>query len=282
LISAYEIGNEMEGDYSGTIAQLATQTEHFVMAIRDANPSALIVGIGSDDPHASYAFAPGGMFDQWWRAWKAIPANHAHLDAVTFHSYSGGDALAFPGLCNTTTTEFGRTSSSGYVDCVQQALARNGLSGTPIWDTEGSWGREGNHVLTIDQKIAYIGESLLWLWSLGVSRQNWYAWDNQAFGTLCTGGVPCTPTAAATAYQQVYTWMVGSTMKTPCVSNGTVWICGLVDSAGTQTQAVWNTAGSSSYAIPSGYGHYKDLTGRMNTISGRTVTIGIQPILLTP
>ena len=76
--------------------------------------------------------------------------------------------------------------------------------------------------------------------------------------------------------------MVGSTMTNNCDASGTVWTLGLKNSAGVQTQAVWNTAGSSTYTVPSGYAHYKDLAGNTNAISGSTVTIGIQPILLVP
>ena len=279
LISAYELGNEMEGDYSGSVSQLATQSEHLVVAVKAANPSALIVGPGADDPHASYAFGVGGFFDQFWTAWGAIGGNHRHLDAITFHSYASGVALAFQGTCNTTISEFGQTNQAGLVDCVKQAEARNGLTGTPMWDTEGSWGQAVNSVLTIDQKVAYIGESLLWMWSLGVSRQNWYAWDNQAFGTLCTGGVPCSPTAAATAYQQVYNWMVGATMTVPCaIQSGTIWTCTLTK-GGTQYLAVWNTSGSSTYTPAADYVQYKDLTGNTTNISG-PMTIGIKPVLL--
>jgi len=121
----------------------------------------------------------------------------------------------------------------------------------------------------------------LLLWAKGVSRHNWYSWNESAWGTMCTGS-PCTANANATAYQQIYNWMVGSTMTSNCAASGTVWTCGLKNSSGVQTQAVWNTAGSSTYTVSTGYGHYKDLAGNSNTISGSTVTIGIQPILLVP
>jgi hypothetical protein len=57
-----------------------------------------------------------------------------------------------------------------------------------------------------------------------------------------------------------------------------------VPGGGTQ-QAVWDTNGisaSSTYTVPAGYGHYKDLSGNTNAIVGGTVTIGAKPILLVP
>jgi hypothetical protein len=273
-IQAYEILNE--SDYSGTPSQLAEQAEHFVTDIHAVNPNALIVAeIIREFP-----------FGQFWAAWNAMPNNHAHLDAVAYHGYSspGGNPLVVTGACGSTTSEFGSSSSSGYIDCVRRAIAANTLpANIPIWDTEGSWGgAPWNKALTMDQKEAYIGQYYLLIWSLGVTRQVWYAWDNQEWGTLCIGRSSCTPTAAATAYQQIYNWMVGSVMNVPCSANGRAWTCGLINSAGVHTQAVWNTAGSSSHAVPAGYGHYQDLAGKTNAISGGTIVIGMQPILLIP
>jgi hypothetical protein len=278
LISVFELYNE--NDYSGTPAQLAMQAEHYVVDIHAIIPTALI----GAQVYGKVITRRGGTFDQFWSAWRAITGNHAHLDFVSYHGYDSGDPLAITGACGSTSSEFGRSSSSGYIDCIRQMIADNGLpANIPIWDTEGSWGNSVNSSFTIDQKKAYISQYYLLAWSLGVKQQMWYAWDNQSFGTLCTGGgTSCQPTSAATAYQKMYNWMVGSTMNVPCASNGTVWTCGLTNSAGVQTQAVWNTAGSSSYTVPAAYEHYQDLAGNTNPISGGTILIGIQPILLIP
>ena len=70
-------------------------------------------------------------------------------------------------------------------------------------------------------------------------------------------------------------------MSTPCAANGTVWTCGLSRSNGYQALAVWDTAGTSTFSVPSQYTQYQDLEGGTSSVSGSSVTIGTEPILLT-
>src|SRR5262249_4837888 len=134
-------------------------------------------------------------------------------------------------------------------------MVSTGLSGKPIFNTEGSWGSSNYDVLTSAQQVAFIARWYLLHWSSGIGRMMWYAADNTVWGTLCATQMPCVLTPAGVAYNQIYSWMVGATMSTPCTANGKVWTCGLL-TAGIQALAVWNTAGSSSYTVPSGYGRY--------------------------
>ena len=287
-IRAYELGNEV--DYSGTPAQFAAQWKEMVDHIKAINPSALIVGYGQADGDTSYAPNPCGAinagnqnncFDTIWAAYKAIQSN-AHLDAITFHGYPHGYA-PYPeivitgagGLSNST-----EPCQLGYAPCIKQAIARNNVTtyagGTPqIWDTEGSW---GTNSLTGAEQVAYIGRAMLLNWAAGVSHQEWYSWDNGQWGCISC------QSADITAYSQVRNWMVGSTMTTPCaIQSGSVWTCGFTTPAGTTTRAVWNTAGSSSYAIAAGgWAGYRDLAGVTTSIGSNatSVSIGIQPILL--
>jgi len=55
-------------------------------------------------------------------------------------------------------------------------------------------------------------------------------------------------------------------------------------SYGSLEYAVWNVNGSTSFPIPAGWtvGSADDLTGGSTPISGSTVTIGIEPLLLVP
>jgi hypothetical protein len=43
---------------------------------------------------------------------------------------------------------------------------------------------------------------------------------------------------------------------------------------------VWNTAGNSAYTPAAQYQQYRDLAGNTHAITGGSVTIGIEPILL--
>src|SRR5438034_3630458 len=61
-IGAYELGNENESDYTGTKAQMAAQFKEMSDHVKAINPSALIVGIGSEAIDTWYA--SGSLFDQ--------------------------------------------------------------------------------------------------------------------------------------------------------------------------------------------------------------------------
>ena len=276
-IQTYELNNE--ADYSGTPQQMAVQFEHVVVGVLAVKPDAKFAA-GMDFP----VNQAGNTFHQVWAAWTAMPGNHARVDYAALHGYGNADALMLLGQCHTGTPSWqGRSVNGGQVDCVKQELAKMGLSATtPIWDTEGSWGSAGNGSLTIDQKEAYVATYYLIAWSLGVSRQEWYAWDNQGFGTLCAGNAPCVPNAAATAYAQTYAWMVGNVMTKRCASTGTVWTCELTRPDGTRTLAVWDVANASAFAVPAGYTRYADLTGNVAAVMNGTITLGVKPVLLEP
>jgi hypothetical protein len=90
-------------------------------------------------------------------------------------------------------------------------------------------------------------ELYLLSWSQDVTRYNWYSYDNPTWGQLGSG---TTLSFAGFAFQQVYSWMVGSTMTAPCSASGTVWTCGLTLENGNAAEAIWNTAGTSTYTLP--------------------------------
>lgn len=282
LIDTYEIANEQ--DFTGTQAQLAMQSDHLVKAVHSVNPTALIVGMGYAQPDTYYS--PGNQFDAFWTAWGAIPGNVRHLDAMSFHGYPhgccGGSLVPVPEVVAGPCVPDTGPGGSGFADCARQAAIRHGMSSTiPLIDSEGSWGINATVNFTTAQQVAFVGRFELLNWSAGVSRQNWYSWDNSAWGTMatCSGG-SCTVNAAGVAYAQVYNWMVGSTMTKACaVESGTVWTCTLTRPNGYQALAVWNTSGSSAYTPPTLYTQYKDLAGNTTPL-GTTVTIGIQPIML--
>jgi hypothetical protein len=56
----------------------------------------------------------------------------------------------------------------------------------------------------------------------------------------------------------------------------------MVLSNGKAAKAVWNINGASAYAVDAGFGHYTDMTGQVNSISGSMAPISTIPIVLTP
>ena len=211
--------------------------------------------IRANDPTATI-IGPSGHstdYDTYWGAGMT-----KDLDVVSFHGYP------------TASTPTAESLVSLRMTAIKNVMAKYGVS-RPIWDTEGSWGTTS---LTLDQQIGFVARFLLLHWANGVSRAYWYAWDNASWGHL-------QGTAAATAYQQTYNWMVGATMPSGCSVGGSVYSCSLTRAGGYQGLAVWNTSGSSSYTPASTYIHYRDLAGVVHAVAaGTPITIGIKPVLL--
>ena len=142
-------------------------------------------------------------------------------------------------------------------------------------------------------RAAFLARMYLVHWSSGATRFYWYQWNNSSFGTLWKPD-PTNPSAAGTvlepgtAYGQIYDWMVGATMTSPCTANGSVWTCEFSRPNGYLAQAVWDASQScsggvcttSSFTFDPQYINYRDLSGSTSTLSGSTVAIGAKPILL--
>jgi hypothetical protein len=166
------------------------------------------------------------------------------------------------------------------INTFKTVLTNNGIdpSSVTIYATEA--GRWGGCAATISgmTEQAYIARIELLYWANNVKRHYWYAYDS--CGALTNQPSTSILNPAGIGYGNVESWMVGATMSTPCAANGTVWTCGLSRPNGYQALAVWDTAGTNTFAAPSQYTQYQDLEGNTNSISG-SVTIGPEPILLT-
>jgi hypothetical protein len=164
------------------------------------------------------------------------------------------------------------------VQCYLTTMATYNVSSLPLWSTEGAWGFNTDLPNATDQ-AGFVARLYLLLWSNGVVRHYWYAWDDDNTGTLSNNGVI---NSVGIAYEQIESWMSGRTMSTLCSENSSgIWTCGLTGPNGYAAQAVWYAGGTASYTAPSTYINYLDLTGAVHNItSGATVTVGSEPILL--
>ncbi|MGA7521125.1 MAG: glycosyl hydrolase [Acidobacteriaceae bacterium] len=172
---------------------------------------------------------------------------------------------------------------------VRRTLQAHNLS-TPIWNTEVGWG--GNQVIPAGAAAGYVARTYLLNWAAGVQRVYWYQWNNQCWVKLrmTSGPLPAPQcndsrqptgiTPAATAYQEVSQWMVGSSLKR-CASQDDVWICQIRLHDGKSGHIVWRTTGSSLFDIPKEWNSHQltDLTGARQSVATQ-VPIGSSPILL--
>jgi hypothetical protein len=249
-IEFYELWNEpyIRKNFTGTVADMVSLTNHFHDVIREKDPGALIIS----PTHFGY---DKSFMDSYWASGAT-----KDVDVVSLHG------------------EFGDISAEAILasggGLVKALMAKYGLSNKPLWDTEAQGGN-----LTPDQIERFVAVDHILHWSTGISRMYWYEWDYDR----PTYRLKDTP--AATAYRQVYKWMVGATMS-PCLISGAdvykaTYSCDLVRGA-VKTRAVWDAAGPSSYTVPTGYASYEDLSGNSQAIDGTTVAIGLKPILLKP
>jgi len=170
----------------------------------------------------------------------------------------------------------------------------------PLWSDEGGWGKNTTATQVNngdpDLEAAWLARFHVMMWASGLGRAYWYEWDNALYGTLwspasapgCTkqftSGYLC---SGAIAYQQVYNWLVGSTL-TNCSAVGTTWTCNLIQANGSSAEILWDTSqtcsngtcGTMNYAVPNTFHTYTDLTGASYSIGG-SVPVGIKPILVT-
>ncbi len=170
----------------------------------------------------------------------------------------------------------------------------------PLWSDEGGWGQNATASQIgdgdPDQEQAWIARFQLMVWASGVVRSYWYEWDNTAYGTLwnptsiagcttpftsgflCSGGV---------ASQQVYNWMLGSTLVN-CSAVGTGWTCNIIQPNGSPAQILWDTSqnctngncGTINYSVSTSFNAYSDLSGVTHGIVNATVPVGIKPVLV--
>jgi len=215
-----------------------------------------------------------------------------YADGGAFHGYIGAQngSFSFP-MPEQDTGPGCKAFVSCYGSIITKATQmravfdQNGLSGKPMYQTEGSWGN--NTVTDPDTQIAWIARyNLLQAGlrsTLNLQMAAWFTWgDGTAFTWGTIEDASLDPTPAGVAYNQVFNWVTGASIGQPCSSaaNGT-WTCTLTRTGGYTALAVWNTNGSLSYTPGPSYTQYRDLAGYTTPIpASGSVTIGAKPILV--
>ena len=179
----------------------------------------------------------------------------------------------------------GRGSDAQSIEPVASAA---GFSSKPIWDTElGYFSADVSDPYT---QAGWLAKAYLLQAGLGIQRVAWFEYGASNVGTLTLPGGGLNQ--AGIDYSVLYYWLEGATATGPCTSSGTVWTCGFSLASGAQAEAVWDSAQSCSVVNSSEsctfsnfspnpvYTTYEDLQGGSHTISGSSVSIGVEPILL--
>jgi polysaccharide biosynthesis protein PslG len=277
-ITYWELWNEPYNapSWTGTIAQIVRMAKDATAILKAADPNAVVL--------VPSVCIEGTKALKWIDAYLAAGGS-SYADAVAFHGYVQKRGL--PLHAENILT---------YISQFRTVLAKYGLQGRPLWDTEASWGRPDVSSPTFydeDMRMGFVAQAYLLQQSAGVARFFWYQWNNPDFGTMWLPN-PNTPSAPGTllkpgvAFGQLQNWMVGASLSSTCSSNGTVWSCGYTRPGGYVGQVVWDTAQScangkctsSNYKIGSGVVQYRTLDGTTVKVTGSSVPVGYKPILL--
>jgi hypothetical protein len=162
-------------------------------------------------------------------------------------------------------------------------MAKRGIGGLPLWDTESSWGT-AKHLPNEDDRVAFVARHYILQWSKGVQRDYWYAWNDDDYGTLWDDSKRAIRRAGI-AYEELDGWLTGAEMTAPCaMSPDATWTCGFTLRGGVQAQVVWNSSVSASSTLQfrpaPQYVQSRSLDGSTAPISGGSIQIGNKPLLL--
>jgi hypothetical protein len=234
--------NSGVGSWTGTNAQMVAMARTIHSAVKAVDPSYLVL-----------TPSPQGDATSWMSSYLTAGGG-AYADVMAFHGYTSSAPETIATL----------------IDSYKSVFATYGQSGKPIWDTEAMDLTTSNPAL----QARFLAIYYLVQQAKGVSRFYWYAYDgDKGQAWFHTSGAD----AVAIADVQVHDWMLGAR---PGVLSHSGTIYSLPLAKGSQTLAVWNSAGSSVYTTGE-YTKYTDIQGVVHAISGGKVNIGKDPILLS-
>lgn len=269
-IKYWEMWNEptVPGYWQGNNAQMLRMAQDAYGIIKSIDPTAVVT---TPSPSTGvYGVA------NWMGPYLALGGGQ-YADIITFHGYSWSPTWGvWPQPEDIVPL----------VENLKAQLAIYGQTNKPLWCTEGSWGdTSGNGFTDPDLHAAFLARHYLLQESEGVVRYYWFAWDNGGDGlwNASTG-----MSKSGVAYQQVESWILGTTPTGKCTQNGTLWTCNYSKSGGFLAEAIWDTSQTcsngncttSNVSVGSQYSHYLDLNGTSFPITNATVPVGAKPIFL--
>lgn len=268
-IQNWSLWNEpnSNGFWKGTLEQLVELARIAYPIIKRADSNNVVL---SPCPQGTNAYK---WLDKYFAA-----GGGSYCDVIAFHGYLFGAPERIVTLAENIKAVQARYPS---------------LKGKAIWDTEHSWGTEGNgwpFSTDEDEQTAWISRFLPLSISSGIERSYWYlygGWANNAehFGWLYNRNTKQLRQPGV-AYNEVYQWLVGSKLY-KCSKNGDVYSC-RVTRPGYEGLIVWSAnstnnypAGTTNYLVPTQYTQYRQLDGTVTNITGgSSLTLTMKPYLL--
>jgi hypothetical protein len=290
-VKYYEIWNEADPNseyWTGTAAQLEALAAAAYPIIKQDSNSFVVApsmagNVYSTGPYATLTFLTDYL----------TAGGSQYADIAAFHGFIADLTLVpypLPTQPCSATDNTCAGSITAQVTAYRQVLDQNGMTGKPLFNTEG--GFEGADIPDMDTKAAWLGQYYALQGAMYNSAQvelvSWFLWggNSQLAGSLETDNHQ--PSEVGIAYDQMFNWLVGRSFNAPCASTGTIWTCTLSGSNGYQAEIIWDSSqtcssGScttSNQTVSSSYVDYRDLAGNSTSITNQSVPVGLKPILL--
>ena len=253
-ITSYQPWNEanLSTFFTGSPQVMAQMTKRAYDIIKSIDPAAKVVA-------PSTGTRLGGPFKKFYPAYlRELKALGWPVDVWAAHTYPA--SLGTP----VDRALLARTYLS--------VLRAEGAPDLPIWDTENNFGLAGPGPTNPDQDITdaraadWTARTYLDALRLGISRVYWYAWgpENDLVGIQMYAGTP-----AATAYQTLQQWIVGSRFVR--CTNGAKVTC-TFDRAGTKSKIVWAERGKARFKTR-GFSQVCALDGTCAPVTKKTIRV---------
>jgi hypothetical protein len=278
LVQYYETWNEPNwGFWNGTIAQLLAVAAQLDQIAKDPANCGCSDGVcspgGGSNPNQvllpSISNIAGGL--NWLDSYlSAAGANYPYADITAFHGYG----YAQP-----------EQIAQGVAQ-LQQVLAKHGLSGLELWDTEASWGPTAAGAQ--EQEASWLMRFHIIQQLAGVSRFVWYAYDNCGWGTLWGPACGSSPDSwqgvrlSGDAYATLETWLAGAILTHCDAYQNGLWACELQRSGGYEGWILWDSTGTGlSVPVPNQLQlkQYHDWRNNVSTLP-QEITVDQMPVLL--
>jgi hypothetical protein len=262
-ISSYELWNEpnASGFWTGTPKDMAELAARAYPIIKSLDPAAIVTTPGVSS--TGWPLSHDAWLDQYLDA-----GGGKYADVIAWHGYAGrNDRPALP-----------VEQLSEQIRALKKVLARHHMSGMPIWNTEGGWGKDAQ--LPDDTaQAAFLAKWYVINFTNGIARAYWYQWDNPQWGTLWRESTGMTP--AGNAARQVFGWLDGATAASPCrqMNNSQLWECDL-EKGKTPYRVVWSASAEATFNGTDGLVAITSLGGSRQAYRQKPLKVNAQPILL--
>lgn len=221
-IRHYELWNEpnLKNFYTGSVESMVNLGRETWAMLKEVDP---------DSRLAAPATTEGGRHLDWLDRYLALGGGQ-HLDVLSHHFYVPRESPE---------------AMAGIMRDIRNLLAKHGVSGKPIWNTETGWWIDTPNASTSftswkklrpTEAAAYVSRALLLGWALGMERFYWYSWEHSSMGLMDEKTFVLNE--AGRAYIETQAWMEGATM-TDCQSSAGRWTCTLRRGASEAGRVVW-------------------------------------------